>query len=601
MPDAIGNAAQGLLRASLVRSGKWASGIAFAGGLVADVLTPLAPFAAYISMAAAVAALVLAIAIAFRLMVVDKGLPALVFAATVAAISGGIYTLAQQNEAEEGLIAGLVPAIAELQKSMGIVTARVEEIQQTVTETQQTVEEVKKTTEEVAALQEVQGAKTDRLQDTAEDLAKKTEEIVAGQAAQQATTEKLVDSTEKIAASIETIADGFAALASQGGIIADPKTPQDHYHNARVHELTGDMLNARRSYLAFADFDVDAIDAYIRFAKLLRVQDGRAGAREVFGVLAEKNKSLSVKLVHAMQFDDAQRLERVRNFVAANPDFAPAYFVYSEEFSADRLGAQSLADKRNEAEALTRFLSYENDGGLLKFYIDHTLLAEWIERANLRLTALGNVTDPSLFMPKLISQRSNQGWMVTVTLSEPATAISWRLGTDGPFTDTGFLQMNDQTTGKPMPNPSFALPSDAKATIIGVRYRDIRGNEAGPFDIAFAPEASLQDQNKQILDQFWTSWIAFEASGNVGNVYFTHLMSYRCAIKEAKYGVNGAAPSTALKLPACNMEDPYALPDGFLPFFKVGNDVTSMSVQLTYVDGTQSTVREFNREQTTAD
>ncbi|HTV68585.1 MAG TPA: methyl-accepting chemotaxis protein [Rhizobiaceae bacterium] len=595
MPEEIVNASQSLLRASMVRSGKWATGIAFLGGIISDILNPLAPFAAYISMAAAVAALVIAIAIVFRLLVVDKGVPALIFATTVAAIAGGIYALQQQNEAQDGLIANLVPAVADLQKSVGIVTAKVEEIQQTVTETQKTVEDVKKTTDEVKAGQEEQAAKTERLQTTTEDLSKKTDVIAENQVKQQETTEKLVESSEKIAASIETIADGFAQLATQGGIIADPKTPQDHYHNARVHELTGDMLNARRAYLAFAEFDVDAIDPYIRFATLLRVQDGKSGAREVFGVLAEKNKALSVKLVHALQFDDAQRPEKLRNFIAANPEFAPAYFLYSEEFSEDRLGVQSLADKRNEAEALTKFLSYEKDGGLLKFYVDQTLLADWIDRANRRLVALGNVTDPSLFMPKLISQRSNDSWMMTVTLSEAATAISWRLGKDGPFTETGFLQMNDQRTGKPMPNPSFALPTDTAATIIAIKYLDIRGQEAGPFDIAFTPEASLQDSNKQILDQFWTSWIAFDASGNQGNIYFTHLTSYRCAIKEAKYGLNGGALTETLEMPACNMDDPYALPADFMPYFKVGEDVKSMQVQLTYVDGTQSVVREFKR------
>lgn len=579
----------------MARSGKWASGIAVVGGFVADVLNPLAPFAAYIAMAAAVAALVIAIAVVFRLLVVDKGVPALIFASTVAAIAGGLYTLQQQNDQEQGLIAGLVPAVAKLQESVGIVTARVEEIQQTVTETRKTVNEVKQTTDEIAAGQEEQAAKTDRLQETAENLDKKTDLIAENQAKQQETTEKLVESTDKLAASIETIADSFEALASQGGIIPDPQRPDEFYHNARVYELTGDMVNARRAYLAFANFDVDAIDPYIRFATLLRVQDGKVGAREVFGVLADKSKALAVKLVHALQFDDAQRVERVRNFIAANPDFAPAYFLYSEEFSEDRLGVQSLADKRAEAEALTKFLSYEADGRLLPFFVDQTLLADWIDRANRRLTALGNVMDASAFVPKLIPQRSNQGWMVTVTLSEAATGISWRLGTDGPYTDTGFLQMNDPRTGKPMPNPTFALPDDTGANIIGIKYLDIRGQETGPFDIAFTPEASLQDQNKQILDQFWTSWIAFDASGNKGLVYFTHLMSYRCAIKEAKYGLNGSALTESIEMPACNMEDPYALPDGFLPFFKVGDDVTSMSMQLTYVDGTQSPVREFRR------
>jgi len=630
MPEELGNAAQSLVRASMARAGKWASGVAFTGGLVADVLNPLAPFAAYIAMTAAIAALIIAIAIVFRLLVLDRGMPALVFASTVAAIAGGLYTLQQQNNADDGLIAGLVPAVAELQQSIGVVSAKVDKIEQTVTETQKTVTEtqktvdtVKQTTDEVVAGQKEQIAKTEALTQTTDDLGKKAEaiadnqakqaeeaekqrlatealarqnaEIAAAQARQQEQTEKLVQSSEKVAASIETIADGFAALASQGGIIADPQRPDEFYHNARVHELTGDMLNARRAYLAFANFDVDAIDPYLRFATLLRVQDGKAGAREVFGVLAEKNKALSVKLVHLLQFDDAQRVEKLRNFISANPDFAPAYFLLSEEFSEDRLGAQSLADKRNEAEAITTFLSYEKDGGLLQYFVDQTLLADWLDRSNRRLAALGNVLDPSLFAPKIIPQRSNQGWMITISLPEPATSISYRIGMQGPFVETGFLAMNDQTTGKPMPNPSFSLPNDTAANIIGVKYLDVRGREAGPFDIAFAPEAMLQDQNKQILDQFWTSWIEFDSSGNKGNVYFSQLTAYRCAIKSVNYGVNGGALTNAIELPACNMDDPYALPDNFLPFFKVGDEVKSMSVQLSYVDGTQSPVREFKR------
>ena len=105
----------------------------------------------------------------------------------------------------------------------------------------------------------------------------------------------------------------------------------------------------------------------------------------------------------------------------------------------------------------------------------------------------------------------------------------------------------------------------------------------------------LQEGNKQILDQFWTSWIAFDASGNHGLVYFTQMLSYRCAIKEVRYGFNGASPEKAIDMPPCNDKDPYAIPDNYMPYFKVADDVASMSVQITYADGTQSPVREFKR------
>ena len=584
----LADASRSVMRASLARSGKWAGAVGAVGGFLADVLEPLAPFAAYIALLSAVAALVVAVAIAFRMVLAASAMPALVFATTTAAIAGGVFALQQANDAQDGLIAALVPAVAELQQSVGIVSDKVDRVQQTVDETQKTVDETKQVATETKQTVEAVKQSTDKVE-------QKTEEIAQGQQQQIAQGEKLQQTTEQIAASVETIAQGFAALAAQGGAIADPKRPDEFYHNARVHELGGDMLNARRDYLAFAGFDVDAIDPYMRFATLLRVQDGRAGAREVFSTFADKGEALSPKLVRDLQYDDAQRLDRVKNFVAANADFGPAYFLLAQEFSEDRLGFQALSDKRAEAGALTKFLSYEKDGALVKYFVDHGELATWLDRARQRLTALGNVLDPAAGQPVLTPQRSNQGWMVTVTLPEPALGISWRMGKDGAFTDTGLLALNDQRTGKPMPNPSFAIPGDATADTIGLKYRDIRGNEAGPFDIAFNPGVALAAGNKQVLDQLWTSWVEFDSGGNTGLLYFTQLLSYRCGIKEVRYGMNGAGPDKIFDMPPCDEKDPYAVPHDAKTFLKVGKDVKSVSVQVTYSDGTQSPVREFKR------
>ncbi|TGQ06936.1 methyl-accepting chemotaxis protein [Mesorhizobium sp. M2E.F.Ca.ET.219.01.1.1] len=592
-----------LLRASLSRTGKWAASFAFISGAVGDVLNPLGPFAAYIALVAAVAAVIIAVAMVLRLVLAAKAMPALIFATSAAAIAGGVYGIQQETNSQNGVIANLVPAVAELQQSLGIVSQKVAKIEQTVTETQKTVEEVKKSTDtvaktaqEIASAQEQQTAQGAETQKAVEAVKQTTDTLAAGQQQQQAQAEKLQATTEQIAASIDTIAKGFAQLSAQGGAIADPKRPDEFYHNARVYELAGDMLNARRSYLAFAGFDVDAIDPYTRFATLLRVQDGKAGAREVFGTLAEKAKAPSIKLVHLLQFDDAQRLDRLNAFIAANPDYAPAYFLLAQEFSEDRLGSQTLADKRSEAQALSKFVSYEKDGGLLKYFVDQTQLADWLDRSRSRLTALGDVLDPSRFVPTLTPMRSNAGWSMTISLPEPATAISWRLGDSGPFTDTGVMAMNDQRTGKPMPNPSFELPDSTAATTIAIKYLDVRGRETGPFDIRFDPNGALQQENKQILDQFWTSWIAFDSGGSRGLVYFTQMLSYRCAIKEVHYSLNGTALDKEIKMPPCDAKDPYAVPSDYQPYFKVKDDVKSMAVQVTYTDGTKSPVREYKRQ-----
>ena len=625
----------GLFIASLRRTGKWATSVAFFGGVISDILNPYAPFAAYIALTAAVAAAVLAIAALFRLLNVDRALPALVFALATTFVSGGIWALQKTSNAQQGVIADLVPAIADLQKSLGLVAADVARIDQKVTETQKSVEVVKETatkietkTEEIASAQAELKKKADeaaalqaelkkkaeeaalaqaelmrlteeaatKAADAAKKLDEQNKEIVAKQAGAAKEAEEAKKATQQIAQSIETIANGFKELGSLGGVIADPGRPDQYYHNARVYELGGDMLNARKSYVAFAGFGVDALDPYLRLATLLKVQEGKASAREVLGALKETNKSPALSLAHLLQFEDAQRIEKLENFIKANATYGPAFFAQAEEYSEDRLGSRSLADKRSEAEALDTFLSFEKDGGLNKHFIDQAFLSEWIERARSRRVAVSDILEPGKYQPTLNAMPSNGGWIMSISLPEAATSIGWRMGADGEFTDTGVLGVNDPTTGKKMPNPSFMLPENTPAGTISITYQDVKGRNVGPFDLPFQPGNALESSQKQILDQFWTSWIAFDASGNRGLVYFTQIVSTRCGLKEAKYGLNGAAPEKILELPPCDPKRPYELPDGFLPYFKVGDDVKSMNVQITYADGTQSPVREFQRQ-----
>ena len=80
--------------------------------------------------------------------------------------------------------------------------------------------------------------------------------------------------------------------------------------------------------------------------------------------------------------------------------------------------------------------------------------------------------------------RSNGGWTVSISLPEPATGISYRLGDAGAFKPTGLLDLLDQRTGQRMPNPSFEMPAKAAATVIQVRYETADGGSVGPFPIS---------------------------------------------------------------------------------------------------------------------
>jgi len=154
---------------------------------------------------------------------------------------------------------------------------------------------------------------------------------------------------------------------------------------------------------------------------------------------------------------------------------------------------------------------------------------------------------------------------VVFSIADPTLGISWRIGDAGEFRETGFIDTLDPRTRKRMPNPSIELAADAPAATIQVRYVDASGELQGPFPIKFDPEAALIRDQRKILDMTATSWLSFrEFNGLL--VYYTHLMSYRCAIREARIGIDTVVPDKVLKMPPCDPRDPSVIPHEVQPY-----------------------------------
>lgn len=189
--------------------------------------------------------------------------------------------------------------------------------------------------------------------------------------------------------------------------------------------------------------------------------------------------------------------------------------------------------------------------------------------------------------------RHNGGWTVVFSIADAALGISWRIGESGDFRETGFMDTLDPRTRKRMPNP-IELPPDAPAGTIELRYVDTQGEMQGPFPIKFDPEAALIRDQRKILDMTATSWMSFrEFNGLL--VYYTHLMSYRCAIREVRIGIDTAVLDKVLKMPACDSRDPGAIPSNAQPYLKLAPQTKLVSVELTYRDGSVSEIKTFRR------
>jgi hypothetical protein len=203
-------------------------------------------------------------------------------------------------------------------------------------------------------------------------------------------------------------------------------------------------------------------------------------------------------------------------------------------------------------------------------------------------------SNDSVNAPIAMFSRHNGGWTVVFSIADPTLGISWRMGDAGEFRETGFIDTLDPRTRKRMPNPAIELAADAPAATIQVRYVDASGELQGPFPIKFDPEAALIRDQRKILDMTATSWLSFrEFNGLL--VYYSHLMSYRCAIREARVGIDTAVPDRVLKMPPCDPKDPSAIPHEAQPYLKLAPSTQFVSVELTYRDGSISEIKSFRR------
>ncbi len=431
---------------------------------------------------------------------------------------------------------------------------------------------------------------TSATRETADRIEGKTDKIGGD-------TAEIKDTTARIESSIGEIADAFKRIDKNGGVIENAASPAEHYHNAIVYEQRGDSANARKEYMAFAEADVDAIDVYERFARLVRVQDGRAGAREVFSSLSSRLKAPALKLVYAMQFDDAERTKRMEDFMSANADYGPGYYLLAQEYSEERTGGQSVADKQREFDLMNKFIEADAGGSLIRHFVDQQVLGEWLDRARQRVKVLEPQLQATRSQPTLVQSRNNAGWSVTFIIPEAATQIFYRLGETGEFVDTGSSGMIDQRTGKPSPNSWISLPVDQQSVTIYLKYVNMNGQEMGPFALPFTAGASaLGEEHKRMLEMTWTSWVVIQANPGKPEqqlIYYTGVVSWRCGVERMMYSFNSDAVDQELKLPACDEKDPMAIPNDFDPYMESPPGLQSMSVQITYKDGTKSAIHQY--------
>jgi hypothetical protein len=407
---------------------------------------------------------------------------------------------------------------------------------------------------------------------------------------------RIATQIDKGQGTLEKIAQRFESLSSSGGLITNAKTPEEHYHNARVHELSGNFSAARKEYADYLFSNLEALDPWLSYSAMLKSAEGKAGAVEQMRYLGDKLKpaTISYQTALALLEEGEARVTKLKALAQANPDFGPLAWLLAQEYSEGRRGEQTLADQRSEKEWLEKFRAAHAAGKFEKYFLDKKEAQKWIADAEVRWAKLTSTPDRVLENPVTVTaQQSNSGWAAIFSLTDfKAKELFYRLDGKGEFQSTGHLPYQSPQTGLPMINTFVPMPNLAPGDhSIEVKYTDKNGATNGPYTLKFSTGDQQFAQAKMSLNMVSGSWLSFRDYDGKVLLYFTTLMSYRPAIKEVRYSLNSEALDKTFNFkPSDKM-------------FEVGDDLyltvpantQFANVQITYKDGMKSPMQKVMR------
>ncbi|HKP03737.1 MAG TPA: DUF4062 domain-containing protein [Chthoniobacterales bacterium] len=411
---------------------------------------------------------------------------------------------------------------------------------------------------------------------------------------------KVSTKIDKSQQTLEKIADRFDALASNGGVIANAKTPEEHYHNARIHELSGNFSSARKEYAEYLSANLEALDPWLSYSAMLKMADGKAGALEAMRYFAKLTpRTVSYDTALAMLEDADARVKKLEALAQSHPEFGPLPWLISQEYSEGRRGEQTLADQRAEKEWLQKYRDAQAGGKFLRYFLDKKEAQKWIETADARWAKLSSLPENVLENPvTFMVQEARDGWDVILQLADSrAKEIFYRLDGQGDFKSTGFLQNKNPQTGTDMIDSRVHLKNLAPGEhAIEVKYLDRTEKSNGPYPFKFSTVTARLNVAKTALNADKPAWLLF-LPGPPRRLCFTILLMYRPAIKEIRYSLGSDALDQTFQFkPTDKMMtiDDVASVDQCVV---VPTETQFASVQVIYGDGTKSALRKYAPEE----
>ncbi len=399
----------------------------------------------------------------------------------------------------------------------------------------------------------------------------------------QQTAKRVETNAAKTAVALDAVVSGFDALSKQGGLISNPSTPQEVYHNARLYQLNGDSQNARKAFEQFFAFKLDFTDPHIEYVKLLKAQDGHAAALHSYEELAKSQGTLSAECAWiSLMEDPQQRIQSLERLAVEHPEHGPVFYQLSSEFSHAAPASQTLAQSRAEKAALEQFLNAERAGNVYRYFLDKAVADHDIADAKNRYQQVAAIPTETIDKPVQVQFGINapDTMMISIKVAEDTTKVEYRWDEDKEFT--------------PFDLHRVLLANPQKRRTFYVRYWDAAGTMQGPYQFPFEPKNAMLGRHIEDLDdELKMSMVGPGDIAKRDDGYYLDLTTLResdehyresgpALIDSVLYSFDSADLNQRLELSSAAAS--WAIP--------IPAEAQFLTLQVLYSDGTKSAIRQ---------
>ena len=303
----------------------------------------------------------------------------------------------------------------------------------------------------------------------------------------------------------------YTSKDSLGGIIEQPKSPADFYHNARFYAISGDIKQSKKSYQKYLETDQNFVDTHFFYQELLKNIDGIEEAKNIYqGYLQQHPSSTLYQFLYARLLEREERVQKCIVLLKTDSNYMPVMYQLAVDYSRENVSDATTSDKAQRRKYLERFNVLNKNNAYFKYFLDKQEAITAVEYMDTRLNESKNNDEYFLANPAKVFLYTQGEFDNTLSfiMTEQCYEIFYKRDNDTGFKSTGFMDFVNPVTKTKFANISVAFQDlTVGKHSIAVKYINQHHEMVGPyisnFEVLSKTSYALKTFKNDILTTTW--------------------------------------------------------------------------------------------------